>query len=387
MRKLNLSLMLLAVSMLLIASCTTTRTAMVVPQPKPIDLTDDFTSGKLVSKVNGLVVLLDASSSMAQHYAEYKKFDIAKAFVHHMNDTIPPIQAMSGLRTFGHAPELSRESSRRFYGMAAYNRKEMKTGLDKVAPSGGPTPMAHAIKGAGQDLTGVKGSKAVIIVSDGKDLNEEPIQAANNLVAQLGKDLCIYTVLVGDDENGRAVMERLAKSSPCGFMALAQDYFKPRPMADYVTEVFLSRAEPVAQASELEAAKNEKPGLGYHKPEPVIPQLGNVHFKFDSADLTEKGKTILDNHIRVLNKQSGLKLIVNGHTSLKGTKAYNQKLSEERAASVKNYLVDKGRIDPERISAVGYGKTQPAIHETDPKKIDSKEARTNMRVVFEIITE
>jgi OOP family OmpA-OmpF porin len=48
-----------------------------------------------------------------------------------------------------------------------------------------------------------------------------------------------------------------------------------------------------------------------------------------------------------------------GHTDRKGTKAYNQKLSERRAAAVKNYLVGKG-IAPNRIHADGKGESKPA---------------------------
>ena len=50
---------------------------------------------------------------------------------------------------------------------------------------------------------------------------------------------------------------------------------------------------------------------------------------------------------------------VEGHTDRLGSTEYNQTLSEERAESVKNYLVTSGNIDPTRISAVGKSETQP----------------------------
>ena len=55
----------------------------------------------------------------------------------------------------------------------------------------------------------------------------------------------------------------------------------------------------------------------------------------------------------------GLKIGVNGHTDNTGDDAANMRLSEERALSVKNYLVGKG-LPTERLTAKGFGETQPA---------------------------
>jgi len=60
-------------------------------------------------------------------------------------------------------------------------------------------------------------------------------------------------------------------------------------------------------------------------------------------------------------------------------------LSERRAKAVEEILVREGGITPARLTTIGYGETRPAIFEPIPKNIDSKEARANMRVLFEII--
>ena len=380
MIKKNTVLILLAMGMVSIFSCTTTQTAKMVPVPESRDLTQAFVSGEFTSKVDGMVVLLDASSSMAGHYQGYRKFDIAKAFVRHMNETMPPIKAVSGLRTFGHAPELSDERTALFYGMARYDRKEMGDGLERVNPSGGPTPMTVAINGAGTDLENIRGNKAIIIVSDGKDLTDQPIRAARGLMDKMGDSLCIYTIMIGDDEKGGILMKNIAALSSCGFMALASDIMSTDAMAEYVTDVFLSKAEKVA------AVKQGEMGLGYHKPEPLMPpDLGNVHFRFDSYELTSEGKKILKDHIRILNQRPDIRLIINGHTSARGTMDYNQELSEKRAASVRDYLVQTGNIQSGRIKTIGHGETQPELYEANPAIIDSREAKANMRVVFEVV--
>lgn len=65
--------------------------------------------------------------------------------------------------------------------------------------------------------------------------------------------------------------------------------------------------------------------------------------------------------------------------------AYNQKLSERRAASVEAYLIAEGIITPDRLSTIGYGETKPAMYEAAPKELYSEAAKANMRVLFEII--
>jgi len=73
-----------------------------------------------------------------------------------------------------------------------------------------------------------------------------------------------------------------------------------------------------------------------------------------------------------------------GYTSAMGTEASNQSLSEARANTVRDYLVQKG-IKPERISIIGYGRTKPALYEVSPGKGQTTEAKANMRVLFEVI--
>lgn len=84
----------------------------------------------------------------------------------------------------------------------------------------------------------------------------------------------------------------------------------------------------------------------------------NVRFEVDSDELTEPSKKILDNVVNVLNKRTDLQLEIQGHTDSDGADVYNQDLSERRAVSVKNYLVNGG-ISADRLTTIGYGETNP----------------------------
>ncbi|OWT70268.1 MULTISPECIES: outer membrane protein OmpA [Alcaligenaceae] len=105
----------------------------------------------------------------------------------------------------------------------------------------------------------------------------------------------------------------------------------------------------------------------------------DTFFDFDKATLKPEGRQLLDQVATQARSIDLETIIAVGHTDSIGTVAYNQKLSERRAAAVKSYLVSKG-IDPNRIYTEGKGKSQPvATNKT-------KEGRAqNRRVEIEIV--
>lgn len=86
--------------------------------------------------------------------------------------------------------------------------------------------------------------------------------------------------------------------------------------------------------------------------------LEGVNFDYDKATLRPESAGILDAAVRVLNDNSLVSVQVEGHTDSRGSDAYNQSLSERRAAAVVDYLVSKG-ISASRLTAVGRGEGSP----------------------------
>lgn len=129
----------------------------------------------------------------------------------------------------------------------------------------------------------------------------------------------------------------------------------------------------------------EKVKVVASEPKIVVLAFEDVHFDLDQSTLTEEAKTILERSVKILKNNPKSKVRIAGYTSASGTDEYNQGLSEKRAKAVEKYLIDEGIIMQDRLSTIGYGETQPAEHEVAPKNLYSKEAKANMRVLFEVI--
>ncbi len=86
--------------------------------------------------------------------------------------------------------------------------------------------------------------------------------------------------------------------------------------------------------------------------------LQGVQFETGSNRIRTSSKTILRDVINIMNDNPSYKLNIGGHTDSIGSSESNQQLSQRRADAVKKYLTDRG-VDASRVSAVGYGESQP----------------------------
>ena len=104
---------------------------------------------------------------------------------------------------------------------------------------------------------------------------------------------------------------------------------------------------------DLEGATVERVGEGI-----LITFESGLVFDFDSYNLREDTKTNLTELSETLKKYDDTNILIEGHTDSTGEDAYNQKLSENRADAVENFLVTQG-IKDSRVTTKGYGESQP----------------------------
>lgn len=110
-----------------------------------------------------------------------------------------------------------------------------------------------------------------------------------------------------------------------------------------------------------------------------VVRLNNVFFDFDKWDLRPESYVELNRVVELMTNNPSIEIEMSAHTDSYGSDEYNFKLSDERARSVREYILSKG-IDPKRIVSQGYGETKPVVpNDTDENR------QLNRRVEFKIL--
>ena len=112
---------------------------------------------------------------------------------------------------------------------------------------------------------------------------------------------------------------------------------------------------------------------------PRLYTLDQVFFATGKAILTNQSFKELNELVEVMKFKEGMKIEIGGHTDDVGEDTSNQKLSENRAKTVRTYLIKNG-IGGDRVSAVGYGETKPVAYNDTPEG-RQKNRRTEVRIL------
>ncbi len=189
---------------------------------------------------------------------------------------------------------------------------------------------------------------------------QSDLTACNSALTAAGADL----------ETAQAEIEKMTTSSAPSAAASATP--TPTPALQD------SDADGVADSDDLCA--DTQPGAsvgptGCTGNAPVI--LEGVSFRYDSHELSARSRANLDRIAAILIQHPSLRLEVAGHTDTQGNPAYNQWLSQQRAASVMDYLVKQG-VSPDNLTARGYGAQQPIDDNTTRKGL-ARNRRVELR--------
>jgi len=116
-------------------------------------------------------------------------------------------------------------------------------------------------------------------------------------------------------------------------------------------------------------------------------RVSNVYYDYDKATLRPESVAALDSLVNFMRDNQSLSVEIYAHADAKGTDAYNKRLSERRAQSVKDYLINNG-IEESRMIVKGLGETNPAAANTAPGGGDNPVGRQlNRRTEFRIVTD
>ncbi len=103
------------------------------------------------------------------------------------------------------------------------------------------------------------------------------------------------------------------------------------------------------------------PGGGAQRPSPreyvTMPDLKDIYFEFDRADIRPDSVAILDANAAWLKANPGSLLLIEGHTDERGTNEYNVALGDRRARAARNYVIAQG-VAAGRITLISYGESR-----------------------------
>ena len=111
--------------------------------------------------------------------------------------------------------------------------------------------------------------------------------------------------------------------------------------------------------------------------------LDNIYYDYEKWDIRPDAEPTLNALANTLIRNPQVKVQLASHTDCRGKANYNQTLSQKRAQSAVDYLISKG-IAPERLGAIGYGKSAPAL-DCACSKCSEEEHQANRRTTFKVV--
>jgi len=344
-------------------SCQAHHAPVVHPQFQPVDLNTKLKSGAYKPKVDNFAVILDASPSTRDLQSGLTSFESSKAFLYRMNRSIPQLNLNSSLRSFGHWQDGGETTLH--YGPTRWQAESFQSALDGVPQGAGRSPVDQAFDLTINDMSSMQGQTAVILVGDGQYRGVDAAGAAKRLKARFGSNACIHTVLTGSaGPQDVATMKEIAAAGQCGSFQNASNLESSQAMASWVESVFLTKAASAPLDSDGDGVYDNADQCPETPKGATVDKRGcwvltGVTFDTSKWEIKSRYYSILNSVVAILQKNPALRLEIEGHTDNRGAADYNQRLSENRAKAVMDYLIAKG-IASSRLSANGYGFSKPA---------------------------
>jgi len=114
-------------------------------------------------------------------------------------------------------------------------------------------------------------------------------------------------------------------------------------------------------------------------------RLNNIYYDYDDDKILQDAEIDLNVILGLMNQYPDMVIELSSHTDSRGVSTYNQNLSQRRAESARNWLIDKG-VDGARIQPVGYGESVILNHCTNGTRCSDDEHRVNRRTEFKMIS-
>ncbi len=371
-----------AITAALLSGCASTPTSVYDPFQAQ-DLNPLLAAG-YTQKVDNFFIINDSSSSMSDDYlgAAYvaqpapTKFSVEKEILSRINQTIHnlPNPLTESIRSFGFGPCLDNGFTKLNQEPVAYSKATFSSGIDALTCSSGGSPLDDGIVGSTADLAATSGKIAVLVMSDGHDLDSYGTKEMKAMKDQYGDRLCVYGVWTGNPEeiSGLAVLNQLSSIAGCGFAVSAESISTPERLGLFVKTIFLQPGAPAVVAA---------------------PEILHVDVEFDNDEYTlnhstlvkshvngqhsnpEEVKSNLEHQVKEIAANPGTQYEVQGHTNYTGKEARNIALGEGRAQTIYTYLTATyPGIEKQLMQPKGYSWNCP---KEEPKSPHNRRVELN----------
>ncbi len=323
----------------------------------PVQLTPGVGDSGQTRIADNFFVFYDPSTAMDVPYKDtgMTRLEMEKRILLKSNASLPELGWQAGL--YPHWKNVmwlpsSPESFHPYYRLQNYNNEKYGAALEQLPTvSSGPPMLQFALMKL-EYLLGLPGRTDVFLFSNGEDSRvkeveePEPLAQARKLAA--GYDVCFTIVSSATTDETKKLLQDIASVNSCS------------QVIDFDT---------VADNPEFLFGRLYLGGAGF----------GNVLFDYDRYTVKKEYRGLLDKLGRFLTDNPDEHAVLSGFTDNRGSEAYNIRLSERRAKSVRNYLRNTFHIKPNRILLHWYGYADPVASN------DSEEGRRlNRRVTITI---
>ena len=319
-----------------------------------------------------LFIVADTSSSMQvpDRYPEKKAF--LQAFVAAMPSANYEVAAGNFA---GPRPEEWKELP-----LAWFERPRLEYFADHLEHLGGTTDMHLWLNSWQDDVSLREGRAAVLILSDGRAPLVDTMLATKALVDAYDGDLCVFAVQFGDDPEGAWLLNELTHIARCGQVWKHEDVNSPAGLEAVVRRIFFQGLAD-SDGDGVPDIYDECPDTprGARVDERGCWVIDGVLFDYDRYNIKPQFDSVIDEVAFVLQLNPAVRVRIDGHTDSRGSVAYNQGLSERRANSVRQALIDRG-IPAQRMETMGYSELRP-VRPNDSEANMAKNRRVEITTI------
>jgi OOP family OmpA-OmpF porin len=327
------------------------------------------TKDMFIKLADNFIVLYDASGSMADEFKEgIQKLDAELRILRQQNAILPELGYNAGLYKF--------TPFKPHYEMQIYDRVAFQRAIDTLPDTktagnfaGQPTPLAEGIAKLDPILAKLSGKTAIFIFTDGtytynRVTKQRPLDAAKALEEKY--NICFYLISSATTPKAERLLNDMAALNECSRVIPFEALYN-NPVWTLGTLYLVKSTVSVETVTEQRV-------MGV--------KVRDINFAFDQKAIKPGDHENLKQVAEFLDRNPKAYVVLAGFTDSKGDPEYNLHLSQTRAQSAKNYILEQSRIDPDRVILHWYGATN-FIADNDTEEGRFKNRRVEIAIGFQ----